>query len=72
MPKALTIPEAAEQLRVLPQTIRLWIKQGRLKAAKIGRNWIVTQDYIDKIITGEIVIPPMEIPKESKKGKRRK
>ena len=48
-PEALyTTKEAAEILRVKPLTIRLWIKRGLLKAAKIGRLYrIRAQDLED-------------------------
>ena len=35
--KFYTIPETAQALRVTPQTIRAWIKQGRIKSQRIGR-----------------------------------
>jgi len=40
--RLLTIPEAAEMLHLHPETIRLWIRQGRLPGAmKLGRLWRV-------------------------------
>jgi len=40
------IPEVAEELQVTPQTIRAWIKQGRLKAQRIGRPILITEENI--------------------------
>lgn len=34
----LTVEEAAERLKMNPQTVRRWIRQGLLPAAKIGRK----------------------------------
>lgn len=41
--KFYTIPETAEALGVTPQTIRTWIKQGRLKSQRIGRPILITE-----------------------------
>jgi excisionase family DNA binding protein len=41
--KFYTIPEAAEALHVTPQTIRAWIKQGKLKARRVGRPILITE-----------------------------
>ena len=39
----ITVPEAARRLRVNPETVRRWIRAGRLRAKKIG-----TQHMIDE------------------------
>jgi excisionase family DNA binding protein len=39
-----TVPEAARRLRVDPETIRRWIRAGRLLARKVG-----TQHMIDEV-----------------------
>jgi excisionase family DNA binding protein len=41
--KFYTIPMAAEALGVTPQTVRLWIKQGRLKSHRVGRPILITE-----------------------------
>ena len=35
--KFYTIPETAEVLRVTPQTVRSYIKKGKIKSHRIGR-----------------------------------
>lgn len=37
------IPEAAHALQVTPQTVRAWIKQGRIKSQRIGRPILITE-----------------------------
>lgn len=37
------IPEVAKALRVTPQTVRTYIKQGRLKSKRIGRPILITE-----------------------------
>jgi excisionase family DNA binding protein len=49
--KFYTVPEAAEALRVTPQTIRAWIKQGRLKAKRIGRPILITENHLKEFLT---------------------
>ena len=47
MPDELTVPEAAEYLRVNPETVRRNIWQKRLRAIRRGRQWfIVREDLI--------------------------
>jgi excisionase family DNA binding protein len=41
--KFYTITDTATALRVTPQTIRAWIKQGRLKGVRIGRPIYITE-----------------------------
>jgi excisionase family DNA binding protein len=41
--KFYTIPETAEALKVTPQTIRSYIKKGRIKAQRIGRPILITE-----------------------------
>jgi excisionase family DNA binding protein len=37
----LTIEEAASRVKVKPDTLRLWLRTGRLKGLKAGRLWRV-------------------------------
>lgn len=41
--KFYTLAETAEALKVTPQTIRAWIKQGRIKSQRIGRPILITE-----------------------------
>lgn len=47
------VPEVAEALGVTPQTIRAYIKQGRLKAKRIGKPIFVTERNIREFLTGK-------------------
>lgn len=44
--KLFTIPETAEALNVTPQTIRAWIKQGKLKGDKVGAVILITENSL--------------------------
>jgi excisionase family DNA binding protein len=48
--KFYTIPEAAQALRVTPQTIRAWIKQGKLKGQRIGRPILITENNLKEFL----------------------
>jgi excisionase family DNA binding protein len=40
------IPEVAEALQVTPQTVRTYIKLGKLKAQRIGKPILVTENNL--------------------------
>ncbi|MFB0537029.1 MAG: helix-turn-helix domain-containing protein [Anaerolineae bacterium] len=44
----LTPQEVSELLRVSVQTVRRWIKEGRLPAYKVGRAWRIGKVDLDK------------------------
>lgn len=44
------IPEVAEALQVTPQTIRAWIKGGKLKSQRIGRPILITERNIKEFL----------------------
>lgn len=48
--KFYTIPETATTLRVTPQTIRAWIKQGKLKGQRIGRPILITENNLKEFL----------------------
>jgi predicted site-specific integrase-resolvase len=41
-----SIPEAAKELGLAPSTLRHQIKNGKLAARKVSRDWYVTADEI--------------------------
>lgn len=50
----LTVPEAAERIHRDPETVRRWIRSGRLRARKIG-----TQHVIEEADLAELLEPRM-------------
>ena len=48
--KFYTIPETAQALRVTPQTVRAWIKQGKLKGQRIGRPILITENNLKEFL----------------------
>lgn len=48
--KFYTIPETAKALRVTPQTVRSYIKRGRLKSQRIGRPILITDKNLKEFL----------------------
>jgi excisionase family DNA binding protein len=45
----LTVPEAARQLRRNPETIRRWIRSGRLPSHKVGTQHLIEEDDLAEV-----------------------
>lgn len=43
----MTIEEVAKYLKLKPQTIYTWAQNGKIPAAKIGKEWRFRKDIID-------------------------
>lgn len=52
-----TTDEAAELLKVHPETVRNWIRRGELVAIKIGRQWRVKRADLERIAQRGTVEP---------------
>ena len=48
-----TIPETASALKVTPQTVRTWIKKGRIKSQRIGRPILITENNLKEFLGAE-------------------
>ena len=48
--KFYTIPEIAEALNVTPQTVRAYIKRGKLKGQRIGRPILITENNLREFL----------------------
>ncbi len=60
----LTVPEAARRVARNPETVRRWIREGKLPAERIGTQWIIEDEDLDAIMNGGMSLPR---PKERKK-----
>jgi len=45
----LTVPEAARRTRRNPETVRRWIRSGRLKATRIGTQHLIDEDDLARL-----------------------
>jgi excisionase family DNA binding protein len=48
-----TLAEAADYLRVSPATVRRWIKQRRLRASKIGRDYRIEGRQLEETLEAD-------------------
>lgn len=55
----LTVPEAARRTGRNPETIRRWIRSGRLSARKVGTQHVIEESDLDSIVGGgTLPLPP--------------
>jgi len=55
----LTVPEAARRANRNPETIRRWIRAGKLPSRKIGTQHIIDESDLDEILDGEYEMLPL-------------
>jgi excisionase family DNA binding protein len=46
----LTVPQVSAELKIHPATVRIWIKNGRLRAVRVGREWRVRRSEVDRAL----------------------
>jgi excisionase family DNA binding protein len=56
----LTVPEAARRTGRNPETIRRWIRSGRLRARKIGTQHVIEESDLEGIARGGVSLPVPE------------
>jgi excisionase family DNA binding protein len=47
----LTVPQAARRAARDPETIRRWIRSGRLAARKIGTQHVIEEEDLERVLT---------------------
>jgi excisionase family DNA binding protein len=70
--KMLKVPEAAEQLRVTEETVRRWLRSGKLRGKRLGptkAGYRIPQSEVDRLLGAEPE-DPTEPPKEGGPGDR--
>jgi len=48
-----TIKEVATLIKVTDQCVALWVKNGKLKAIKIGRNVRISKQEVENLLKGD-------------------
>ncbi len=56
----LTVPEAARRVARNPETIRRWIREGKLPAERIGTQWVIEEEDLDAVMNGGMSLPRPE------------
>jgi excisionase family DNA binding protein len=55
----LTVPEAARRANRNPETIRRWIREGRLRAHKVGTQHVIDEADLRSVTQGrQASLPP--------------
>lgn len=54
----LTVPEAARRTGKNPETIRRWIRSGRLRSSKVGTQHLIDEQDLEEAIGGVVSLPP--------------
>jgi excisionase family DNA binding protein len=66
----LTVPEAARRSGKNPETIRRWIREGKLRARKVGTQHIIEEEDLEGIIGEERLPVPKWWPRLTDSGIR--
>jgi len=57
----LTVPEAARRVGRNPETIRRWIREGKLRATKVGTQHVLEEADLAEMLrnaSGTLPVPP--------------
>jgi len=57
----LTVPQAARRVKRDPETIRRWIRSGRLRARKVGTQHVIEEEDLESVLGRDEQLP---LPKE--------
>jgi len=53
----LTVPQAARRVKRDPETIRRWIRAGRLRAKKVGTQHVIEEADLDSALESDEQLP---------------
>ncbi len=53
----LTVPEASRRVGRDPETIRRWIRSGRLRARKVGTQHVIDEADLEALTAGGVSLP---------------
>jgi excisionase family DNA binding protein len=59
----MTVPEAAKKIGRNPETIRRWIRSGKLRSEKVGTQHVIDESELDRLIEDDDMLP---LPEEWK------
>ena len=49
----LTIDEAAEYLKITPNVLRRWVRDGKLVGVKLGNHWRIYEDDLQAFLEAQ-------------------
>jgi excisionase family DNA binding protein len=53
----MTVPEAADRIGRNPETVRRWIRTGKLKARKVGTQHLIEETDLDRALVDDGSLP---------------
>jgi excisionase family DNA binding protein len=56
----LTVPQAARRVGRNPETVRRWIRAGRLRASKVGTQHVIEEGDLDAVVAYPSMLPMPE------------
>ncbi len=56
----ITVPEAARRIARNPETIRRWIRAGKLASTKVGTQYLVDEEALSQLLDAEVLPAPPE------------
>jgi excisionase family DNA binding protein len=62
----LTVPEAARRTKRDPETVRRWIRSGRLKATRIGTQHLIDEEDLARLESKSTLSLPKSWPGTAK------
>jgi excisionase family DNA binding protein len=65
----LTVPEAARRVGRDPETVRRWIRSGRLRATKVGTQHVIDPQDLDAVTQSPLTLPMPERWRRSDSGR---
>lgn len=66
----LTVPEAAKRAGRNPETIRRWIRAGRLRARKVGTQHVIEEADLESVASSPSALPVPESLRLFDSGRR--
>ena len=55
----LTVPEAARRVGRNPETVRRWIRSGKLRSQKVGTQHLIDEHDLEALLDGEYEMLPL-------------
>jgi excisionase family DNA binding protein len=65
----LTVPEAARRAGRDPETIRRWIRSGKLRAQKVGTQHVIEEDELEAALEHARLLPLPEAWRRTHSGR---
>jgi excisionase family DNA binding protein len=65
----LTVPEAAKRVGRDPETVRRWIRSGKLRSQKVGTQHLVDEHDLDQLAEPSEMLPLPEEWKRTRTGR---